>query len=563
MYVCKNGEITERFPDQWLILSPVSIETIPFMHFKPGVKAFQVSTIGCNFSCPGCVSEVLLSSPDEISTGLIQKSPEEIIAIAKDQGCKGIAFCMNEPVVSLHSFLRLARVAKENGLFVTCSSNGYWTPETADLLCPMLDAVNLGIKGLSDDVYRSVGAESHNPVYETLKRLIAEHIHVEVALIHITGMESEVLSVVRKIVSISPDIPIQIMRCIAFEKLTTESEPSIPESEALCAEIRKINPHVYLFNSPGTRYLNTHCPDCGRDIIHREMFGPMGSRIIDDFVTDTCVCGYKLKLIPPLINTRFEDKGMNGGYRLTRGMEMIYGILTCIGGDDGRIVSRLWYSLIANGEIGLLHEKLHDINPYCELVHLVAGLAGREEAGNVLVQYLMDKVHSVKEKTDNLKRPSVYYSTGYPHFALNPNGFHSKLVETAGGVSVNNSLTRTGGPGINLHPDEIQMINPDWIFISGIFNSMPVDDYMSYCRNHSFAVNAVNQGHVVQIPPAWDFASPRWVLGLMIIANHLHPDRCNYNIEEEAEQFYQRFYGISYGSISPTRSFFRPTGKSR
>ena len=52
--------ISERFPDQWLIVTPISVETIPLVHAWPRAKVLQVSTVGCNLSCPGCVSEILV-----------------------------------------------------------------------------------------------------------------------------------------------------------------------------------------------------------------------------------------------------------------------------------------------------------------------------------------------------------------------------------------------------------------------------------------------------------------------------------------------------------------------
>lgn len=61
------------------------------------------------------------------------------------------------------------------------------------------------------------------------------------------------------------------------------------------------------------------------------------------------------------------------------------------------------------------------------------------------------------------------------------------------------------------------------------------------------------------MPPGWDFGSPRWVLGLMAIANTLHPDRCSFDLKEEQALFYRRFYGIDPAKASPNRSFCHPS----
>ena len=52
MYTCGNGSIHERFPDSYLAVIPISIETMPMTHYRPRSKFLQVGGIGCNF----CIS---------------------------------------------------------------------------------------------------------------------------------------------------------------------------------------------------------------------------------------------------------------------------------------------------------------------------------------------------------------------------------------------------------------------------------------------------------------------------------------------------------------------------
>jgi hypothetical protein len=41
---------------------PISIETVPMLHFYPNGKFLQVFSTGCNFECPGCVARLLASN---------------------------------------------------------------------------------------------------------------------------------------------------------------------------------------------------------------------------------------------------------------------------------------------------------------------------------------------------------------------------------------------------------------------------------------------------------------------------------------------------------------------
>lgn len=87
---------------------PITIETMPMVHFAPKSKFFQVSTVGCNFICPGCISETLTSHADAVAGALQTATPEMVVARAKQQECIGIVFCLNDPTVSDYSFRALA-----------------------------------------------------------------------------------------------------------------------------------------------------------------------------------------------------------------------------------------------------------------------------------------------------------------------------------------------------------------------------------------------------------------------------------------------------------------------
>lgn len=81
---------------------------------------------------------------------------------------------------------------------------------------------------------------------------------------------------------------------------------------------------------------------------------------------------------------------------------------------------------------------------------------------------------------------------------------------------------------------------------------------MRYCDEHALDVPAVRDRRVFAMPPSWDFGSPRWILGLMTIAQTIHPDRFHYSIEDEADRFYRTFYGVPYASLEANRSFVSP-----
>jgi len=560
MYTATNNIVTERFPDKWLIATPVSVETIPFVHAWPRSKALQISTVGCNLTCPGCVSEVIVRNPDIMGTGLIPWDPLSLIHEAEQEHCQGIVFCLNEPTVSLPSFLRVAHLAKDKGMFVGCSTNGYFSDYTLDLLLPVLDMVNVGLKGKDPNVLKSCGIGDTSVVMKNISRLVAAGVHVEAALMHVMGQEEDLVAQAKEIISLSDTIPIQIMRCMAFGDLREDCEPAIPDSENLCDRIRSFTPHVYLFNSPGSTCLNSICPVCGGIISERELYGPMGCRPLTFRENATCICGYQLPIAGSVQPNRYEEEGMIGGYRPTRALEFIEGIVSCLGVNDSVCATQLWRSFLAGNGMNKIHDRIQRISSYYGIIQEVADIINQKEAGDELIATLESMSLRVTTAVAGAPSPRVFYSMGYPLFAINGGRFENHLVETAGGEPVNRLITRTGKPGITISREEFFSLNPDWICISGLF-SLPKEACLSYCKKNALTAPAITSEQIVEMPASWDFGSPRWILGLMLLAKAFHPERCTWDMDEEADRFYRRFYGVSYESVHPTRSFIKASAR--
>ena len=92
LYENNGKEIVEKFPNKYLIACPISIETMPMLHFYPGQKFLQISTVGCNFNCPGCVSTVIVKEMDSKSKALRELTPEEVVNEAKKNNCNWYCF---------------------------------------------------------------------------------------------------------------------------------------------------------------------------------------------------------------------------------------------------------------------------------------------------------------------------------------------------------------------------------------------------------------------------------------------------------------------------------------
>jgi pyruvate formate lyase activating enzyme len=564
LYELNDGRIVERYPDHFLVACPISIETMPMLHFQPGAKFLQITTTGCNFSCPGCISTVLVREMTPDSRALKHLSADQVIAMAVETGCQGIVFLMNDPLAALRRFVRIAELAHARGLAVGCSSNTYFTPESLTQLLPCLDFINIGMKGFSDAAYRACGVPGIRPVLRNLAALHEAGVHIEISCILTRDNESELLELARHIKSLSPCIPLQVMRFLPFETATIDAEPSIRAAEAFCRTLQEILKYVYLFNTPGSEFLNTRCPRCGHVLLHREFYGPMGAKLQlpeDGLPADNgCpACAYHLPIVGPLAPRGYQEGDFEGGYPLTRAMEMVEAMLIAMGVTQHSVVVRAWENLLQDGGLNRLHQIIQHPRSYIQAIRDFGRQADADDRAEDLAGYLEDRLARLESDLAPVtRRPRVYYAMGKPLFYINGGRMENQLVEVAGGISVNRQLPPGGRPGRNLTASQLNALNPEIIFISA-FLSNRVDDFIDECLACGVTAEAVKNRRVFVHPAAgWDFGSPRWILGLLYMASIFHPEHCRIDVMAEARDFYRRFYDLDFSPSRVNRSFAKP-----
>lgn len=564
MYRCAGGLVEELYPDHYLLVCPISVETMPMLHFHPAAKFLQISTIGCNFDCPGCVSTVIVREFDPSSRAVRRIQPDMIVKEAFERDCRGIAFLMNEPLASFHTFVQVAEKARERGLMVGCASNAYFTESSLETLLPFLDFIHVGFKGCSETAYAECGARSVEPVLRNARILKDHGVHIEVSCVHKRGKDHEVLELARRIDRVSHDIPFHVMRFVPLEQASLYEEPSIRESEELCERLRASLSYVYLFNSPGTRLLSTLCPSCGEVVFKREFYRPMGAKIKQNrTVSDTpyhCPsCRNPIGVRGEFARRPFKEDMFEGGYPFTRALEIIESILIAIGVTRRRDLVKAWENILTSWAFPQLHTDIQDPDAYLRLVSHLGSMVRRAEGAAALVSYVREALEHIRNQvTKTQKRPRVYYAMGKPWFCINAGRMENNLVELAGGESLNRGVAGEGRPGTEISPEKINHLNPEVIFISALFGSS-LEDFYAECSRAGIEVDATRGTRVYRHPiPVSDFGSPRWILGLMHIANVLQPEFFQFDVTEEARIFYKRFYRTEYRPEEVNLSFGKP-----
>lgn len=242
------------------------IEKKPLYHFYPGSRIFSIGSWGCNFTCRFCQNWTIAQqqapstflSPEAAVDTALQYRPENI----------GIAYTYSEPGVWYEYMLDTARLARLRGLKNVMVTNGFISQPPLDELLPYLDAMNIDVKGFSEDFYRQMCSGSLADVKRTVEKAAAS-CHVEITTLVMGGHNddpAEIRELARWLAAINPDIPLHLSRYFpAWEMDEPPTDIRILQDAKEIA--RDYLRYVYLGNVGG--YDSTCCPECGRTLLDR------------------------------------------------------------------------------------------------------------------------------------------------------------------------------------------------------------------------------------------------------------------------------------------------------
>jgi pyruvate formate lyase activating enzyme len=200
----------------------------PLRHFSENMKVLSIGSWGCNLRCLGCQNSRL--SWTETGEGLRGRelSPE-VVDLARERGCRGIAFTYNEPAVLLESVEAVAREAATAGLVRVLVTNSTLTPHSVRRIAPVMDVVAADIKSMDDGFYINYcGAEGiQSPAKKIRECILAFHdagCHIEVRTNIIPDANDQkenlraIAGWIRK--ELGPDVPWHITRFFPAHKLS-------------------------------------------------------------------------------------------------------------------------------------------------------------------------------------------------------------------------------------------------------------------------------------------------------------------------------------------------------
>lgn len=224
----RNGKIVSLNYGKLTALALDPIEKKPLRRFHSGSLILSVGSFGCNLHCPFCQNAGIAAVGPEAYTQ--DCSPGQLVQEAlhlREQGNIGIAYTYNEPLVG-HEYVRdCAELVHQAGMLNVLVTNGTIEEGPWKALLPLLDAVNIDLKGFTSDWYRRLGGD-----LATVKRsidLAAQHCHIEVTTLIVPGendSEDEMRALSAWLASVSPEIPLHVSRF--FPQHQMQDRPPTP-----------------------------------------------------------------------------------------------------------------------------------------------------------------------------------------------------------------------------------------------------------------------------------------------------------------------------------------------
>ena len=184
---CRDGKLYALSYGIPCAIADDPVEKKPLNQFLPGTRCLSLSCTGCNLSCRWCQnSDISQVAPEEADFTPV--SSEELIDICLRRGIPSMAYTYTEPFTWFEYMYDIAVHAHEKGLKNILVSAGYVEKEPLQELLPFIDAANIDIKAMDDDIYRRYCGATLAPVLENILAMKAAGVHIEITNLLVTGL---------------------------------------------------------------------------------------------------------------------------------------------------------------------------------------------------------------------------------------------------------------------------------------------------------------------------------------------------------------------------------------
>ncbi len=264
------------------------IEKKPLYHFYPGSSILSAGPNGCTLKCRFCQNFEI--SQDILPTR--QFTADELVEKIKHSNSKGIAYTYSEPYIWFETIMAIGPKIKEMGMVNVMVTNGYMEPDPLTDLLTVVDAMNIDIKSMDENFYRTLCKGDLAAVLRTCET-VKKHCHLEITNLLITD-ENDSEDDIRKLVDyiasdLGKDTPLHISRYFPRYKMQTRATSETSLLTAWEIAHSKLD-YVYLGNIYSDEKSNTLCPSCNTLLVKRTGYMTSVEKDLIKNSEGTCVC---------------------------------------------------------------------------------------------------------------------------------------------------------------------------------------------------------------------------------------------------------------------------------
>lgn len=270
----RNGKYFTLVYNHPCALNIDPIEKKPLFHVYPGAKVFSLATAGCNLKCLFCQNwQISQAHPEDVE--YVNLSPDDIIERIKLYKVNLIAYTYSEPTIFYEYMLAIAKKAKEEGIVNTSHSNGFINSKPLAEILGFMSAVNVDLKGFTEQYYKEMCGGELKPVLRSLKQIKKSGVHLELTTLIIPSKNDspKMLRDMCKWIKneLGEDVPLHLSRF--YPKYKLKNLPPTPVETLIKAReiaMEEGLDFVYIGNLRSNHESeNTYCPKCKKRIIER------------------------------------------------------------------------------------------------------------------------------------------------------------------------------------------------------------------------------------------------------------------------------------------------------
>jgi len=184
---------------------------------------------------------------------------------------------------------------------------------------------------------------------------------------------------------------------------------------------------------------------------------------------------------------------------------------------------------------------VEDPDSMIEGLKLIAEVLDQKERAADVADYYRQKLAYIREATAAVQtRKKVYVVGARTLTTVGGDFYQHHIVEMAGGINVARDLR---GGWVSVSREHLVAWDPDVIVTIPYTTTLP-DDILG--DRGLGVLKAVRNNQIYSFPlyiDSWDLPTPESILGIMWLAGVLYPDQVHFDMQQEAREFYTRFYG--------------------